>query len=39
MKALPAMIAGAVLAIGPDDRLYIGSANGVLTIKAARTTP
>jgi len=30
---LPAMIAGAVLAIGPDDRLYIGSANGVLTIK------
>ncbi|WP_379786159.1 hypothetical protein [Massilia niabensis] len=29
---LPAMIAGAVLAIGPDDRLYIGSANAVLTI-------
>ena len=29
---LPAMISAAVLAIGPDDRLYIGSANGVLTV-------
>lgn len=30
---LPAMIAGGMLAIGPDDTLYIGSANAVLTIK------
>jgi len=30
---LPALIAGAALAIGPDDRLYIASANSVLAVR------
>jgi len=30
---LPARLAGAVLTVGPDDQLYISSANGVLTVK------
>jgi sugar lactone lactonase YvrE len=30
---LPALLAYVVLTVGPDDRLYIGSANSVLTVK------
>ena len=30
---LPALIASGRLTVGPDDRLYIGSANSVLTVK------
>jgi sugar lactone lactonase YvrE len=30
---LPALLDGATLTVGPDDRLYIGSANSVLTVK------